>query len=220
MSRVINPKTKKYIHVNGPTYNQLVEEGYSKSYLNSLKNVKDLQLNLVTNEQVQYNDDVILMIIRYLLLNELFAFYHTNKHFHKLLNNNLFIDELNENYNVKGLNFMDFIHQIIYKKYNYNMNDLLNIGKLNCIASKYKWYTFNAVNGYTLILDCYHHGELISAFKTRRTTQGRLGEAKRYMRKEYAKEIDILSASKNNKAYEKNLSYLEYAIYYNLLKKI
>lgn len=220
MERVINPKTKKYIHVDGPTYNQLVEEGYSKSYLNSLRNITDLQLNLTTQNQISYNDDVILMIIRYLQLNELFAFYHTNKHFHKLLNNTLFIDELNENYHVNTKNFMDFIHQLIFRKYKYDMNELTTFKYSKGKKEKNNYYIIYSVEQYITILKNYYKGVLISSCKTRRTTKSGLCNAKHYMKKDYAKEIDTLSASKNNKEYEKGLLQLEYAIYYQLLKEI
>lgn len=102
MNRVINPKTKKYIRIDGPTYNKLLEEGYKKSYLNSLKCVENLQLE--KNKQISYNDDVILLLIRYLQLSELFAFYHVCTQFNKLINNAIFIEELNDNYHTNGKN--------------------------------------------------------------------------------------------------------------------
>lgn len=220
MERVINPKTKKYINVDGPTYNKLVEEGYAKSYLNSLKTVEDLQLNLKTDEQVQYTDDVILTLIKYLPLQELFAFYHTNKQFHKLMNSKIFIDYINKTYDINVHNFMDFINIMIYNKYKVNMNDLYKDD------NKSYRYVFDDIWGYNVIYKEYKKGNLISVCNTtKRTTRSKginvkLCESKQTMRKEYAKEIDNLYGSKNNKEYEKNLNQLEYAIYYKLLQKV
>ena len=216
MERVINPKTKKYINVDGPTYNKLLSEGYTKSYLNSLHKVEDLQLNLISDEPVQYNDDVLNTIIRYLPLNELFAMYHTDKHIRQLLNNKALLKDLGKNFDVEPTSFMDFIHQIIKDKYKYDMNDLHN----NLLFDyKKRWYSGNVIKAYNIIYNSYKKGELISSCKTRRTTDIALCYAKQFLRKEYAKEIDLLAGAKLNN-YSQYLNHLEYAIYYKLLSNI
>lgn len=216
MERVINPKTKKYINVDGPTYNKLLSEGYTKSYLNSLHKVEDLQLNLISDEPVQYNDDVLNTIIRYLPLNELFAMYHTDKHIRQLLNNKALLKDLGKNFDVEPTSFMDFIHQIIKDKYKYDMNDLHN----NLLFDyKKRWYSGNVIKAYNIIYNSYKKGELISSCKTRRTTDTALCYAKQFLRKEYAKEIDLLAGAKLNN-YSQYLNHLEYAIYYKLLSNI
>ncbi len=225
--RVINPKTKKLIKINGPTYTKLIDEGYTKSYLNSLKKAEDLQLNLVTDKPIEYNDDVMNTIIRYLPLNELFAFYHTNKHFAKLLNNQELLKNLSENFDIKSASsFMDFINQIIKNKYKYDMSTLhdLKDPKSEYVGYRkntYRWYIQTQISEYKIIYNAYHKGESITSCKTRRTTDTDLCHAKNYLQKhDYASEIDRLSASKNNEDYKKNLNHLEYAIYYKLLLDI
>ena len=219
--RVINPKTKKLIKIDGPTYTKLIDEGYTKSYLNSLKKVEDLQLNLVSDKPIEYNDDVMNTIIRYLPLNELFAFYHTNKHFAKLLNNKELLNDLSENFDIKSAsNFMDFINQIIKNKYKYDMSTLHDLKEKEKI-NNYRWYSETVYSSYKIIYNAYHKGELITTCKTRRTTDTDLCHAKNYLQKKgYAYEIDQLSASKNNQDYKKNLNHLEYAIYYKLISNI
>lgn len=212
MNRIVNPKTKKYINVDGPTYNKLLEDGYTKSYLNSLKNLNNLQLNLKTDEPIMYNNDVILILIRYLHLNELFAFYHTSKQFHICLNNEIFIVELCKNYRVIAKNFMNFIHQIIYKKYKYDMNA--------SIPRNGNWWNVNDVIAYKIIMKEYNQGNYLSMCKTKRTTKNKLCEIRNYMRRDYAKEINNLSAAKTTEAYKSCLIQLDYAIYCKLLNGI
>ena len=223
MERIINPKTKKYINVDGPTYNKLVEEGYTKSYLNSLRQVSDLQLAMVTDQPIAYNDDVMNVIIGYLPLNELFALYHTNKHFSHLLNNPELLNALIQNFEIdtnklqEPINtFMSFINQLIYNVYQYDMKELhtkVGIKKPN--------YYHNVVRAYNMIYNQFLKNKLISMCKTRRTTNTELCHAKHYLQKNgYTQQIDILSSSKDSEEYKNNLSRLEYAIYYNLLSTI
>ena len=220
MERIINPKTKKYIYINGPTYNKLIEEGYSASYLNSLKKVENLQLNLITTQLITYNDDIILILIRYLQLNELFAFYHTSKQFIRLINNNLFIIELNKNFRVKADNFMNLIHLIIYNKHKYNMHDLYKEPP----GRVYWWYNSNIIENFNVLYNQYNKGNLLNntiMVRTSRHSQKNiLCGVKKNMIKNYAKELNKLSSSKNIIEYKKNLIRLEYAIYYNLLREI
>ena len=223
MKRIINPKTKKYIHVDGPNYNKLVEEGYTKSYLNSLQKVSDLQLAMVTDQPITYNDDVMNVIIGYLPLNELFALYHTNKHLSHLLNNPELLNALIQNFEIdinkvrKPITtFMQFIDELLYDVYKYDMQELhtkVGIKKPN--------YYHNVIRAYNMIYNQFLKNKLISMCKTRRTTNTELCHAKHYLQKNgYTKEVDILSSSKNNEEYKHNLSRLEYAIYYNLLSTI
>jgi len=196
MERVINPITKKYINVNGPKYNQLVEEGYTTSYLNSLKRVEDLHLNRITDQPIAFNDDVMKMIVYYLPLHELFVLYHTSKYFTTLLNNVDLLKTLSGNIVPTPTSFMALIHDKINNKYTYKY------------SMKY----------YKIIHDAYLRHELISSCKTRRTSKSKLCEAKDYLKQHgFAKEIDLLYASKNEHAYGQHLSHLEYAIIYHAL---
>lgn len=64
-------------------------------------------------------------IIRYLPLNELFAMYHTNKHFANLLNQKELLNDLSENFDIHHAStFIDFINQLIKNKYRYDMTTL------------------------------------------------------------------------------------------------
>ena len=222
MDRVINPKTKKYIKIDGPTYNKLLDEGYTKSYLNSLHQKEDLELSMTTDKPIEYNDDVMITILRYLSLNELFAMNHTSKHISKLLNDLFLLNDLAINFKIEPVHsFNAFIHDIIYKKYKYDMSTLHDLNDVKPGSKNLsRQYSFNIISSFKLIYNAYRQEQYISSCKTRRTTDNPLCHAKIYL-KDYGfnKEIDRLQAS-TPKDYKKNLNQLEYAIYYHLLSTI
>jgi hypothetical protein len=195
--KIVNPITKRYIKVNGPTYMKLVEEGYKPSYLNSLKDIKTLELNSITDEQIQFNDDVMHIIINKLNLQELYALYHTNKYFKNLLDSEPILNELCKKYFTcwENINtFDDFVYVFNYKYNEYTLKSL------NLIKSTY-------INENKKITEC----------KSRRLDKTPLCNAKYNLSYGYKKEIDLLSSSKNDKEYKKNLAYLEYVINHRLL---
>ncbi len=169
---------------------------------------------MITDKPVQYNNDVMDNILRYLPLNELFAMSHTNKHFRQLLNN-FKLNDLSESFDIKPVdNFMALMNQLIYDKYKYDMTKLHSLEEIK----KKEWWHATPITSYNEIYKAFLKNEFIYSCKTRRTTNTPLCQAKYYLRKNYAKEIDQLNASKND--YQKNLNHLEYAIYYNLLSQI
>lgn len=195
--KIINPITKRYIKVNGPTYMKLVETGYKPSYLNSLKDIKNLELNSITDDQIQFNDDIMLIIIKKLNLQELYALYHTNKYFKILLDSEPILNEICKEYYVRRKNvntFDDFVYIFNYRYDKYILNSL------NLIKSTY-------INEHKKITEC----------KSRRLDKTPVCDAKYNLSYGYKRELDLLSSSKNDKEYKKNLAYLEYVINYNLL---
>jgi hypothetical protein len=196
MERVINPLTKKYINVNGPTYNKLLEDGYEASYLNSLKTINDLQLSNITTEPVKFNDDMMYNVIMYLDLPKLYALYHTSKYFVRLLNKPEILLFLSEKFDVPRFDtFNQFINDIIGNiwKHDYSLRQIMNS----------YFFIFNMFNQWN---------KKITECKTRRTSDNKLCRSKYKLRKDFPKEIDKLSASKDDDNYKNNLTHLLYAI--------
>jgi hypothetical protein len=202
--RIINPKTKRYIKIGGPSYVKLIEEGYKESYLNSLKNVNNLELSKITDQSIIFNDDVMEMIIRTLQLPELYALYHTSKHFKKLLNNQQLLNDFSHSFEIVQVNsFDDLIDSLIneYLTMGYNKYDVQNVFR-----------------EYNIIKNAFKNNEKITICKTRRLDKNIICQAKFYMAKNgYAREIEKLSGSINDEEYKMNLKNLEYNIYYNTL---
>lgn len=212
--KIINPLTKKYIKVGGPTYYKLIDEGYKESYLMSLKTKNDLQLSNITNEPVQFNDDVMNIILRSLDIRELFAMYHTNKYIVKSLNNKQLLSDLAEQFEIEPTDtFYDFIISIIN---DYLKTDITNLNK--------KYYSNNVhiFLELKIIKDAFiNNHEKITMCRTRRLDKNKLCLAKYYLLKNgFGKEIELLNSSKNDDEYKKNLYHLEYKMYDYILSLI
>lgn len=205
--KVINPITKKYIKINGPTYNQLVDKGYTTSYLNSLKNKEDLYIK--PNQFISFNNDMMSNIIMYLDPQQLYVLYHTSKLFEKMLNDPHMLHMLNEKYNLENYtNFIDFIDHfvniVIKKKWD------------RVDSTHYRWESI--IQYLNIIKNEYHKNNKLTGCRTRKLSETPVCKAGFYFRYiGYDKEIDLLASSLSDNEYKINLYQLEYAIYNHLL---
>jgi hypothetical protein len=195
MERIINPKTKKYITIGGPTYNTLLEKGYEASYLNSLKTKYDLALSNRTTEPVKYNNDVMKQIIMYMNIANIYALYNTSKYFIRLINQPEVLKYLGDKYGYENFtSFNQLIEGIIHDNTPYITSAFLN--NYNIIAT---------------------NKNKITICKSRRD-KSMLCYAKYQLHKYgFGKELDILYYSKTDAMYKKNLYGLYYALLYELL---
>ncbi len=204
MEQIINPKTKRFIKIGGPSYKKLINEGYKESYLNSLKNINNLQLNTITDQPIHYNDDIMTIVIQTLQLPELYALYHTSKYFHKLFNTKQILDNLINDFEIKAATFDDFISILIknYLKIDFDQNKIFD--------------------EYQIIENAFiNNHEKITMCRTRRLDQNIICIAKFYLlKKGFSKEIENLSGSKTDDQYIINLKNLKYQLYYDTLKLI
>lgn len=200
---IINPKTKRFIKIDGPSYKKLINEGYKESYLNSLKNINSLQLNTITDQPIHYNDDIMTIVIKTLQLPELYALYHTSKYFQKLFNTKQILDDLTNDFGIKADTFDEFVDILInnYLKINFNQHKVFD--------------------EYQIIENAFiNNHEKITICRTRRLDQNVICIAKFYLLKNGFIEIEKLSGSKTDEEYTINLKNLKYQIYYDTLKLI
>jgi hypothetical protein len=204
--KVINPITKKYIKINGPTYNQLIDNGYTVSYLNSLKNKEDLYIK--PDQFISFNNDMMSNIIVYLDVQQLYTLYHTSKLFEKLLNDPHILHMLNEKYNLENyttfIDFIDHFINIVIKK------------KWDRIEKHYRWESI--IHFLNIIKDEYNKNNKLTGCRTRKLTETLVCKTGFYLRFiGYDKEIDLLASSRSDNEYKINLYQLEYAIYNHML---
>ncbi len=87
MDKVVNPKTGKLIKINGPTFNKLIEEGYTKNELME----KDLEQ---LDEELPF--DILYNILIQSNINQIQNLCYTNKYLHQICNQTSFWELIHE----------------------------------------------------------------------------------------------------------------------------
>ena len=144
--QIQNPKTNKWIYINSPTYNKLIDNNeYSEEYLTSLpmklaKKPKGATIRLKTQEQtskklknINLPDEILLEEILMNMDNPDFVqFCQTNKKFNKICNDDKFWQRMyNKYYKNSGLKEeIEKTRHMTYKEafeYAYNLSFLVNV---------------------------------------------------------------------------------------------
>jgi hypothetical protein len=104
--KVINPLTNRLINVDGPVFNQLLEDGYKFENKQLIRHVKKpivKTLNLIDNILIESSP------------NDLLSLYLTDNNFKNKLNSPNMLKLLNEKYNVMASNFIQFFRNLNIK---------------------------------------------------------------------------------------------------------